>query len=243
MTRTLLPIALLLLLLPPPSSALERTLARAADRPGPSDDWGTGGICSVSYFNDCNGWVWIWEDWQGTDVIGMVFEPQCDEGSYQTLVSTQLYAWSGAGSYPYGNTGTITLHAEDESGCPTTVLAVQSFLPATGLNVTNWGVPVSGPVVVRFINPADKDPMVELATWATDHPSAGPTGPPGCGTCYPTGRVGHSFYYGPEDSPLCPPLPLEDGGCDAEWMHWSATFSSPVSVRASGWASIKALYR
>jgi hypothetical protein len=78
--------------------------------------------------------------------------------------------------------------------------------------------------------------------YATDHPALGPTGLPGCGTCYPTARIPRSFYYGSTLSPLCPGEPLDDGMCSAE-LIWEAHLSCDVQVKDSSWGQIKALYR
>ncbi len=242
MLRVAFIVTSLLLLIPPDAVGLERTTARLADRPG-SETWAAGSSCSLSYFNACTGWIWIWDDWDFTDVIGMVIDPECGDGSYQTLVSTTLYAWTGAPSYGYGDTGTIFLAHVDDDGCPIDILAAQPFLPASGPNVTLWNLPLTGPTAVLFENPAAPGSGSGVSTWGTDRPAAGPTGPQACGYCYPSDRTTHSFYYGPASSPLCPPQPLNDGVCDAEWLLWSAQLSSPVSVAASSWGAVKALYR
>ena len=154
-----------------------------------------------------------------------------------------LYCWNGyAYSYGYGETGIIAVYQTSADGCPTSTLAEMPYLPADGDNVVTWGLPVTGPVALTFGHPNGISDGPGY-TWASDHPDAGPTGPPACGTCFPADRETHSFFYGIDVTSPCPGSPLFDGVCNAEWYGWSAAFSSPVSVESSGWAGIKSMYR
>ncbi len=222
------------------SSALERTAVRASeDRSG--RDWAAGTTCTTSYFNTCNGWLWIWGGWHDDDRVGMLVEPCCQETSGATLVATTYHAWTGAYS-GRGYTGVASIYTADANGCPQTLLANQELLVRTGDNVVLWGLPVSQPIVMvyDFRGVYGEQPIV----FPTDHPAAGPTGPAACGTCYPTDRVPHSFDYGNATTVLCPGSPLDDGTCNAEWLYWAASFAChPTSVDASSWGALKNLYR
>ncbi|HET9886612.1 MAG TPA: hypothetical protein VFR10_03800, partial [bacterium] len=89
----------------------------------------------------------------------------------------------------------------------------------------------------------DGNPM----SFGTDHPAAGPTGPNGCGSCYPADRVGHSFLYQDAGNSLCPASAFNDGVCDAE-LFWDTdtiglNLDGTVSVEGKSWGQIKNLYR
>ncbi len=220
--------------------ALEKSAVPMTEGRG-NDGWAAGGTCSVSYYNTCNGWLWTWSGWSPTDIVGMTLD-RCDPAdNLSTLVATNLYAWSGAPSN-YGFTGTVTLSNADANGCPTDAIASTPLLPASGNNIQLWGVPADGHMVVTYehADAAFPDPIV----WPTDHPAAGPTGPAACGTCYPTTRTLHSFYYGNATTALCPGSPLDDGVCGAEWLLWAAGYTgAPISRGQSSWGTVKSLYR
>jgi hypothetical protein len=217
--------------------ALEKTAARFND--DSQDGWAAGTqTCTVSYYNTCTGWIWIWSGWSANDTVGTAFEgcgTSCD------LSQSQMYFWSGAPA-GYGFTGTAAVYAADANSCPTgPAIASQALLPLSGWNVLNWGVSVPSNFVLT--NAFGNTPITNPAAFPTEHPAAGPTGPAACGTCYPIDRTTHTFYYGTSASPLCPGSSLADGsGCDAEWLH-VAFLSCVVSVEDQSWGAVKNLYR
>ncbi|GJM43897.1 MAG: hypothetical protein DHS20C21_07390 [Gemmatimonadota bacterium] len=222
-----------------PALALEKAELPMTDDRG-WGGWDAGTTCSVSYYNDCTGWLWVWDGWEDRDVLGITYDPCC-EGA--VLEATSTYFWTGA--HPgYGFTGTIEVSTADSDGCPMTLLAQTPFLPLSGATLHNWGVTVPGPVVVTItLGNTRGDPSYRPGI-PSDHPAAGPTGPAACGFCYPTDRVTHSFYYGNNGTGRsCPGQPLFDGVCNAEWLMWSASFTCPVSIEGSSWGAIKNLYR
>jgi hypothetical protein len=218
--------------------ALEKTAARLTDDTRP-DGWNAGSSCSVRYYNTCTGWVWIWSGWGPGDTIGACFENCCapDGG---VLATSWAYVWTAAPS-GYGFTGTIAVSTADANCCPDTQLGSQTFLPISGWNSYAWGLNTgAGSFVVSVTHGATSgNPLA----YASDHPLAGPTGPAACGSCFPTTRVEHSFYYGVGGS-LCPGSSLNDGSdCGAEWL-WDAELTCiPISVEESSFGQIKNLYR
>ncbi len=223
-----------------PSAALERT-AVPLDGPGPDGDWAAGTTCTVSYFNRCTGWLWLWDGWSDGDVIGMTVDPCCGPSHSTTLIATNQYAWTGSCVPGRGFTGLISIQQIDQNGCPTAVLAEQPFIPCSGDNVVPWNLSISEPFAVTVEHRTDITPLP--TRWATDHPSAGPTGPQACGLCYPVDRVTHSFYFGRPQTPLCPGSPFFDPTCNAELLGWSAAFACPANAESRSWGTIKALYR
>jgi hypothetical protein len=225
----------------PGAGALEKATSRLPNA-GRDEGWRAATTCSISYYNVCTGWVWTWSGWSPGDRVGVVFDTCCPGGRF--LQSTGLYASVGAPS-GYGFTGTIAVHDADAAGCPGGALsASQPFLPAAGWNAFGWNVTVpSRFAVVATHGPGAQNP----AAYPSDHPEAGPTGPAACGTCYPTGRAAHSFYYGTIASPLCPGVAVEDGLCAAELLADAITSCSVTSaggsLSADSWARVKSLYR
>jgi hypothetical protein len=219
--------------------ALEKTAARmtADDR---LDDWNANTTCSVAYYNTCTGWVWIWSGWSSGDKIGVCFENCCP--SHGSLDASWQYVWTAAPS-GYGFTGTISVNDTDPDCCKGAELASQTYLPISGWNTYLWGATkISGPSFVVQVE-LGTSTLPNPISYATDHPAAGPTGPVACGTCYPTTRANHSFYYGTAASPLCPGSPLNDGVCDAQLLWGAGLTCKPISVEETSWSTIKGLYR
>ena len=218
------------------SGALEKHVGRAVD-----DDraWQAGTSLSFAYYNLCTGWVWVWEGWEPNDVIGVTYSQ-----TSPVLSLNGTWWFFGTGSPAgYGFTGTVEIRVADSDRCPVGGgLATQSFLPVSGWNAIDWvgGVSVgSGQFSVTFqFGPGSANP----ATLWTDHPAAGPTGPPACWSCYPNPRDTRSFYFGTAASPLCPGSPLNDGVCNAEFLQdVQAVFNDVVEPRS--WSTVKHLYR
>lgn len=222
------------------SIGLEKATARFIDS-GRSDVWNRGASpCSVVYYNFCTGWVWIWSGWLANDQdqIGVCFDSCCD--TPDLLSSCFLNIWTGTPS-GYGFTGTIGVFDADANCCPTgTALATQSYAPLSGWNQFDWGIVVGSQFVIQVTHGLSALP--NPTAYTSDHPEAGPTGPAACGTCYPTSRVNHSWYYGTVASPLCPGSALPDNLCDAQLL-WDAQLGCSTAVQATSWASIKALYQ
>jgi hypothetical protein len=113
-------------------------------------------------------------------------------------------------------------------------------LPDGATQPVNFAAPVAVPT--SFVA------AVEMRTsgsgtvrYGTDYDVQGPTGPQGCGTCFPTTRVSNSYYYGKPQSPLCPGSQLSVV-CPVEW-RWTARMVVPIGVEGTSWGSIEGLYR
>ncbi len=221
-----------------PAASLERAAVPIHQRGDtPDQTWAAGATCTISYYNFCTGWVWVWRSWDPGDKVGFVIEACCSGPT--TLTATHLYAWSGA-PVAWGYTGVLSLHADDGNGCPGTTLASIPFRPARGSSEILWDIPASSDLVLMYTN---ADTPWSPHAWVSDHPSAGPTGPAACGVCYPATRRTHSFYYGNFVTSLCPGSPVADEVCESEWMFWDAAFACPASVEEMSWGKIRSLYR
>lgn len=223
-------VASVVVLFAAPAFALERTSASRDDRA--ESERTASGTCNVIYSNVCTGWIWLWTAPNGfEDIVGVTMDPCCPAA---VLQSTTVFSWTGLPA-GYGYTGEIRVHLSDANDCPADLLSVQPYLISSGFTTHLWGVPTVGQIVL----------VVDTAQgiWVTDHPAAGPTGPPASGHCYATDRATHSFYYGTDASPLCPGSTLNDGIGDAEFLDWSASFNCTVPVTPMAWGHIKDLYR
>jgi hypothetical protein len=217
--------------------ALEKTAVRMTDD-SRAGDWNAGTTCSVAYYNTCTGWVWIWTGWSPNDVLGVCFD-NCCLPNHGFVTSNWAFVWTAAPS-GYGFTGTISVSDADADCCPAGAIESQVYLPISGWNQYLWNSKISGgsfAVTVQH-GPGLGSPL----GYSTDHPAAGPTGPQSCGTCFPSPRTAHSFYYGSATTPLCPGSSLNDGVCASEFL-WDAQLSCVVSVEEASWGSIKNLYR
>lgn len=225
------------LVLSTPAHALEKTAARMTDDTR-THDWDAGATCTVVYYNICTGWVWVWSGWEPEDGFGVCFE-NCCAPNQPLVTSTWIFVWQSAPS-GYGFTGVISVTDTDADCCPTNVLDSQLFFGVSGWNEYLWNAQVNGSEFIVEIRHSDH--LGNPFAYASDHPAAGPTGPPACGTCYPTTRTGHSYYWGTAASPLCPGSLLDDGVCAAEFL-WDAQLSCLVSVDEGSWGAVKNLYR
>lgn len=222
-----------------PAVALERSEALAPEH---TDSWNLSATCTVAYYNICNGWLWLWSNPSARDRLGVVFD-SCAPPA--VLASTSMYFHGAPAGYGY--TGMLDVFAADGNDCPQGApIASRAFLPFGGWNAVSWEVAVPSRFVVTYTFPYP--PVWNMGPYS-DHPAAGPTGASGCGTCYPSGRVGQSFLFGTVANPLCPGTPLSDGSsCEAELM-WTASFLPipAVGVEAGleprSWGAVKALYR
>jgi hypothetical protein len=226
-----------MLLLASTAGALEKTREAFDDE---RTNWNAGATCTIVYYNTCTGWVFNWGGWESDDQIGVVAETCCPGGS--ELLSNEIYFRDPAPS-GYGFTGSVSVWAADDNDCPSgAALASVPFLPeAQGWETFNWGLSVPSKFVVTLeFGPAASNP----ARVRTDHPSAGPTGPEACGTCYPSTRQSHSYYYGTIASPLCPGSGFDDdaSNCDAELL-FTFTMACTVPVEQQSWGKVKTLYR
>ena len=240
-----LSILLCILLLDVPSSALEKRAVPVQD--GQFNDWNSGSTCRIRYWNICTGWVWCWGPFDDDLRLGVVADRCCEGDTTPLLLQTMLFLCSSA-PLDYGFTGTIAVHSVDANDCPTSApIAVQPYCPNSvtpPFSVVSWpgvAVPNRFAVVVTIEEPSYPGPP-NPALFGTDHPMAGPTGPPACGQCYPANRVTHSYSWGTNFDPLCPGETFNDGLCNAE-LFWDLDFACTVSVQETSWGSIKALYR
>lgn len=225
--------------LPVPASSLER--ASRMDVEDPESPWTATGSCTVFYYNYCTGWIWIRSDLAYRE-LGVVVEACCASGA--TLGTTWQYYYTSA-TCGYGYAGTISICAVDANACPVDPpLSEQPYcvgwLGQADWVACNWGIPVPS----RFAVVVDTDHYRWAYTeFVADHPRQGPTGPPACGTCYPTTRVNHSFLFSDRGTPFCPPEPFfNDGTCDAELL-WHCSLLCPVSTEPTNWARVKSLFR
>lgn len=226
-----------MLVLASSSFALEKTSARLADE-SRADAWNAGTTCTITYYNICTGWIWILSGFAASDQFGVCFQSCCTPGEQTGLVASWHYVYSGTPS-GYGFTGTMAVSAADANCCPSGApIESQVFLPVTGWNVYGWTAAVPSNFVVHATLGAGGGSPLALAT---DHPGAVAGGPPACGTCYPTSRVNHSYYYGPGGA--CPgSVFFNDGVCDAQLL-WDVDLACEVSVEPQTWGNIKNLYR
>lgn len=220
-----------------PAAALERTSVRADVLE--HESWSAGQSCTVHYYNDCTGWVWVWSGWSPGEELGTVFHTCCN----QAVLQLTNYLTFDAVLSGWGSTGTIELFDVQGSECPTgPPIARQGWLPppADGWHTVTWNVPVPQDFLLRVRWSAATGATLRTGL-ASDHPHSGPTGPQACGTCFPSDRAVRSFYYG-KNGEYCPGITLNDGTCDIEWL-FEAALSCPVPTEGKSWGRIKGLYQ
>jgi len=228
---------------------LERT-ERAWDDLERSTAWRYECTATISYYNFCTGWIWVWTELEPSAVLGVHYSrswhelPYCDWIQNGFLYSTWLYTNPGAPT-GYGFTGTAEVRAATADGCLVGPPgASQPFLPVAGWQLQTWDVDVPLEFAVTYTLGATPGNPVGFVT---DHPDAGPTGPPALGTCYPADRENHSFRYGTVSAPRCPGEPFLDALGAAQLLHDTEgsvhEWYPPVSVEATTWGRVKGMYR
>jgi hypothetical protein len=239
MKRNLAIVSLTLLVssLAPAAGALEWALDRA---PITASDWNADIACPIQYWNGCVGWTWTWTGWSPGDRIGVHYS-DCS-GAFLTGVDIFTRFTNGVPVLPgYGFTATLETYLADAQSCPTgPPIASVAFLPDGTTQTISFPLPrdyYSGFVALVTMGPGGSG----TARYGSDFDAQGPTGPQGCGTCFPTSRVSRSYYYGTAASPLCPGSKLSVI-CEVEW-RWTARMFYSISVEETSWGQIKSLYQ
>jgi hypothetical protein len=198
------------------------------------------------YWNVCTGWSWIWE---GHPQTGRYFEPGTQVGvcfdspGDGAVMTTSWHFDLIGGTYPgYSFSATMGIYAADPDRCPVGLpLASQvPYFSQYQWSQYTWDIPVPDSFVLAVT--WHEWPYLYTHYVRTDHPAAGPTGPPACGTCYPTTREARSFVYHDGVEEHRPGLTFFDGVCDAE-LIWHAQFNVGMGVEESSWGRVKSLYR
>ena len=195
--------------------------------------WSSGPETTVRYYNVCNDNLNEIE-YESDERFGVVYDPVSTGELYETW--WYFFLSSGTG---YGSACTIDVMRVDENLCPTgEPLASRWFVPRSYWNIVEWdGVKVGAEpfaLVATVVNPG-------LLATVTDYPGPGPGGPEACGTCVPLVRPVHSFYWGTENTALCPGEPLDGGICTAELIV--RTRVTVTSLEPRSWSRLKELYR
>jgi len=218
----------------------------------PQGGWNAAATCVIQYYNRCNLWSWVWSNWGPNDRIGQCVDACCAGDLAQTV----LRVFGSAPTTGYGFTGTVTIYPADANCCPnfSSPLASQAWFPGTTVvcypnatfDVHAWAVSVPSrfAIVYEFGTAGGGGAGSACgAAFGTDMPASGPTGPQGCGTCYPCPRVNHSFYWGNSTTVLCPGSVFNDGVGDAQIRLDISMICNTISVEPQNWSNIKNLYR
>ncbi|MCA9750831.1 MAG: hypothetical protein KC591_01455 [Gemmatimonadetes bacterium] len=220
--------------------ALEHGLTRESyPAPEPLNDWQRSGAMTVSYYNLCTGWSWVWNTFfYPNDSWGVMFD--VPDGSDQLLGHWEFMAYDS-----FGRGYVLTTVGRVQGGVVDSVLAYQSYYPSRGWNYYTWEAPISGEIAIYSFISAFGGNSPGLVT---DRPAIGPDGSgPACGTCYPIDREVHSRYSFTSRNPFPNGLTFEDGsGCHAELVY-EAVFASSATdapeVESLSWGRLRRMFR
>lgn len=213
-----------------------------ADR-GPSP-WGSVDFCTLSYYNFCAGWIYVWSGWTASDVIGIEFDPGvCGPPE---LCRTVLGAWVYfLDAYPsYGFTASVGTakwgNQPGHLGVITSLNDPQEWYDGWNFADLHDGhVGDGGIIFVHFDNPGPMAYVTEALPLMCN-----PDDPrPACQTCP---QPATSYYYGQ----------LATGNFSGSSFYAGIYFPSandlimdiivscigPTAVEPSSWGSIKAMY-
>ena len=220
-------------------AALERTAQRWDDARPESEEWRLGAsTCSISYYNICSGYIWVWNGWPDGGKLGVHYTSCCEAGEDTYLDSVWFYFVTGTPP-SYGFTGTFEVRDVDGNLCPSGgVYHTSPLLPATGWNQVVVGGTQIPAETAAVITTSDANGFNSPAAIATDMPAND------AGTCYPTTRVSNSYTWGSTASPLCPGSAFADTPANAELlMSYILSCVPSTAVEEESWGSIKVLYR
>ena len=239
--RRMLVVLTAAIVLPPVAArALERKTARFED----DGSWIRSAPCDIQYYNTCAGWGYR-TSMPANSHVGVLVDA-CDGHSLleQTSLCTTSTGYTQARSI-------VSIHEVDADGLPIfPALAVQSVpywcsagtgYPCDEWRTFTWNVEVPSTFMFLYTQSIE---CCMFQIWF-DHPAAGPTGPQACGYCYPTTRVGRTYYW-PAGAITGPGEVVNDGTCDSELLV-RCTLSPGVTSVDPGylrsWGAVKALYR
>jgi hypothetical protein len=228
--------------------ALERTktLTQIGDNgdrgPGP---WGANDGCTLSYYNFCAGWIYVWSGWTASDVIGIEFDPEAC-GPKPNECATVLGAWVYfLDAYPtYGFTASVGTgkwgNQPGHLGKITSLGDPQEWYDGWNfVDLHNAHVGGGGILFIHFDNPGPLAYTTEaLPLMCNPDPPR-----PACQTCP---QPASSYYYGS----------LSTGNFSGSQFYAGVYFPSandlitdiivtcigPTAVEPSSWGNIKAMY-
>jgi hypothetical protein len=220
-----------------------KTLTQVNDNmdrePGP---WGSQDYCTLTYYNFCAGWVYVWAGWSPSDVVGVEFDPgTCPPKAAECaqLAGAWLYFFD---TYPtYGFTaGTGAAKTGDQPGHLGKVTQLSdahewysgwNFADTAGAHVARGGV--------FFVHFENAGPI----GWMSDgSPQACANG---CDQTCPS-LPSHSYYYGL----------LSSGSFSGSSFYTGSLFPAanemvadivvccfgPTAIEDSNWGSLKNMF-
>jgi hypothetical protein len=226
--------------------ALERTktLAQVGDVDRDAAPWGSVDFCTLSYYNYCSGWVYVWSGWSPSDVIGIeIHTAECGPKALEcrTLAAAWIYMVDSYPTYGFTAAGGCARWGDQPGHLGEVTYLEDPHEWYTGWNLVdmaNCHIGEDGYTIVHWVNAGP------MATYTDARPlNCNPgDGSPPCMTCPQPWR---SWYFGTLDyqfsgSPFYAGYYFPTGND----LFWDIIVSciGPTAVQPSSWGNIKAIY-
>ena len=207
----------------------------------PHSEGGATGYCSISYYNLCSGWLWIFSGWAYGDMAGVVFDLPGDCGKLpgESCTNTHFW-WYWRYTLPTrGYAVSYDLYEVDTEMCLTTsVGSIAYHAPIERWNYYDGLGTVTG------------DKAAIVATWIggtlpylpTEHNTENAAAPIACPGFVPD--IGRSYRWGNEyTSVYCPPYHIAHDNYVDIIMDAGFDCETPTSTEETSWGGIKDLFR
>lgn len=226
--------------------ALEKTktlsqVPETIDRdPGP---WGATDYCTLSYYNICAGWIYVWSGWSPSDVAGIEVNPsECPPKAEEcaSVLGAWVFFLDGYPSYGFTASGAAFKQGDQPGhlgkathlGAPAEYYDGWNFIDLNNAHVRGGGV-----VAVHFENPGTLSLVTDGRPQACTN---------GCLQGCPL--PARSYYYGSlatgnfSGSPFNATAPSGNTSDTDLLIDVIVCCLGPTAVEPSSWGSIKAMY-
>jgi hypothetical protein len=223
--------------------------------PGP---WGATDYCTLSYYNFCAGWIYVWSPWSASDVIGVDIDPNrpgvdpngqplgCPPKAEECASVAGVWFQMRNAFPSYGYTASVHCYKHGEQpghlGKPTFWGQPQEWLEGWNfVDLNNCHIRGGGVIAIHFENPGPLSPATDARTLACTN---------GCfdagHTPWPCPGVGYSYYYGTIATGNFSGSPIYSTGVNSSYCDWLMDVivccMGPTAVEPSSWGSIKTMY-
>jgi hypothetical protein len=225
--------------------ALDRakTLTQIGDESRDPSPWGSTDYCTLSYYNTCTGWIYVWGGWSVSDVVGVAFDPaSCPPKADEC--ATLLGAWFYfRNTYPtYGYTAAVGCATQgsvpSHLGAVTYLSDPQEWIERWNwVDLANCHVGGGGVAIIHFTATGP----LSMATEALPLSCGG--GSKICQTCP---QPANSYYYGSLATGNFSGSSFYAGVYNPSatdiLMDIVVACVGPTAVESSSWGNLKAMY-
>ncbi len=206
----------------------------------PHSNGGATGFCSITYYNLCSGWLWIFSGWVPGDMAGVVFDLPGDCGKLpEEECSNTHFWWYWRYTFPArGYSLSYDLYEVDAQMCLTTSVGSIAYQDP----VERWNY-------YDGLGTVSSDNVALVAKWnggtlpymLTEHNTYNTAAPVACPGFVPD--VGRSYIWGNVNSVYCPPYHIAHDNYVDVLMDAGFDCEEVIGTEEASWGGIKSLFR